>query len=241
MFSGQSYEVIAMKIAAVVCLSFAMFLIISLSPSVRDSAAEAPAPAPEPRQLFNGHDMDGWEHIGPGRFLVEDALLRTEGHMGLLWYTREKFGNCQLKVVYKVGKVDSNSGVFIRIADRPADPWFAVHNGFEIQICDEEDDFHTTGVVYSLTKALSRPEKVPGEWNTMLIAMKGTRVRVELNGAVVTNFDSTDPMRPRTQWYEPDRGPVRPETGYIGLQNHDDKDSHVCFKEVSVGPLPADF
>ncbi|HYM00321.1 MAG TPA: DUF1080 domain-containing protein [Blastocatellia bacterium] len=189
------------------------------------------------RQLFNGHDMDGWEHVGPGRFLVENGLLRTEGHMGLLWFTGEKFGNCELKVVYKVGKVDSNSGVFVRIGERPTDPWIGVHHGFEVQICDEEDDYHTTGVVYSLTKALARPEKTPGEWNTMLIKMKGTRVMVELNGVVVTDFDSTAPMRPRKQWYEPDRKPVRPEAGYIGLQNHDDKDSHVYFKEVSVRAL----
>jgi hypothetical protein len=193
--------------------------------------------ADEPwKQLFNGHDLEGWEHVGPGRFLVENGLMRTEGHMGLLWYTRQKFGNCQLHVVYKVEKKDSNSGVFIRIADRPADPWFAVHHGFEVQICDEEDDYHTTGVLYSITKALARPEKPAGEWNTMLIELKGTRVIVTLNGVAVTDFDTTGAWPARKQWYEPQLG-SRPEAGYIGLQNHDDKDSHVYFKEVSVRSL----
>jgi hypothetical protein len=153
-----------------------------------------------------------------------------------LWYTRRKFGHCQLRVVYKVEKKDSNSGVFIRIADRLADPWFAVHHGFEVQICDEEDDYHTTGVLYSITKAMARPEKPAGEWNTMLIELKGTRVVVTLNGAVVTDFDTTGPWPARKQRYEPGPGP-RPEAGYIGLQNHDDKDSHVYFKEVSVRSL----
>jgi hypothetical protein len=36
----------------------------------------------------------------------------------------------------------------------------------------------------------------------------------------------------RKQWFEPVRGP-RPDTGYIGLQNHD-QNSTVYFKEVSV-------
>ncbi|HMG32989.1 MAG TPA: DUF1080 domain-containing protein [Blastocatellia bacterium] len=185
------------------------------------------------KQLFNGKNMDGWEHVGPGRFVVENGLLRTEGHMGLLWYTGEKFGNCTIKVVYKTSEPDSNSGVFIRIADRPADEWFAVHHGYEVQICDHQDDYHTTGAIYSLSKVTARPVKKPGEWNTMEITLKGPVVIVSINGVEVNRFDPAQPMPERKESWEPERGP-RPETGYIGLQNHDDKDSHVYFKEISV-------
>src|SRR5690242_19024788 len=52
-------------------------------------------------QLFDGKSLDGWEHVGPGSFVVENGTLRTEGGMGLLWYTRETFGDCVLRVVYK--------------------------------------------------------------------------------------------------------------------------------------------
>jgi hypothetical protein len=41
------------------------------------------------RPLFDGKTLDGWEHVGPGRFVVEGGQLRTEGGMGLLWYSRE--------------------------------------------------------------------------------------------------------------------------------------------------------
>ena len=88
------------------------------------------------RALFDGRTLDGWEHVGPGKFVVEDGVLRTEGGMGLLWYSREKLGNCVLRVVYKTANQRSNSGVYIRIADRPKDPWYAVHHGFEVQIMD---------------------------------------------------------------------------------------------------------
>jgi len=74
------------------------------------------------RQLFNGKDLAGWEHIGPGRFVLEDGLLKTEGGMGLLWYTKEKFGDCILRVVYKTSRAGDNSGVYIRIAEKPKDP-----------------------------------------------------------------------------------------------------------------------
>src|SRR5581483_1682173 len=97
------------------------------------------------RPLFNGKDLDGWEHVGPGKIVVENGLLKTEGGMGLLWYTREKFGNCTFRVVYKTTSKVSNSGVFIRIADKPKDEWYAVHHGYEVQICDGGPDaFHST-------------------------------------------------------------------------------------------------
>ena len=45
------------------------------------------------QQLFNGKDLTGWEHVGPRSFSVEHGLLKSEGGMGLLWYTPEKIGN----------------------------------------------------------------------------------------------------------------------------------------------------
>jgi hypothetical protein len=190
------------------------------------------------RPLFDGKSLDGWEHVGPGKMVVENGLIRTEGGMGLLWYTRERFGDCVLRVVYKTSKKNSNSGVFVRIAEKPKDEWYAVHHGFEIQINDGDDPFHCTGAVYSMSKATASPGKV-GEWNTMEITLKGQRINVTLNGVKVQDFDpETATIPPRTKDYEPERGP-RPERGYFGLQNHDDysKGAEVYFKEVSVRPL----
>jgi hypothetical protein len=193
------------------------------------------------KPLFDGKSLAGWEHVGPGKFVLEDGVLRTEGGMGLLWYTREKFGNCTIRVVYKTTEEASNSGVFIRFRERPKDEWYSVHHGYEVQICDSADPFHRTGAVYSMAKADKQPGKV-GEWNTMEITLEGEKILVTVNGEKVNEFDpSHDPIPERTQSYEPERGP-RPEVGYIGIQNHDDYQggSHVYFKEVSVRPLKAD-
>ena len=35
------------------------------------------------RQLFNGKDLTGWKHAGPGYMSVENGLLRGHGGMGL--------------------------------------------------------------------------------------------------------------------------------------------------------------
>jgi hypothetical protein len=192
------------------------------------------------RPLFDGKTLDGWEHVGPGKMVIEDGMIRTEGGMGLLWYTGEKFGDCVIRVVYKMTAKDANAGVHIRFPDKPKTAWDAVHHGYEIQICDVQDEFHGTGSIYSLSKLTARPAKPAGEWNTMEITLKGPRVLVAINGVQVNDFDpATATIPARTKDYEPERGP-RPETGYIGLQNHDDYDqakAHVIFKEVSVKPL----
>ncbi len=187
------------------------------------------------KQLFNGKNMDVWEHVGPGSFTVDNGLLTTHGGMGLLWYTPEKFGKCVLRVVFRGNGPRANSGVFIRILDKPKEPWYAVHFGYEVQIEAAGDDYHRTGVIYSMNKALAKPVSPPDGWNTMEITLDGQHTVVMVNGAKVTDFRGSDPVPERKMWYEPERGP-RPDHGYIGLQNHDER-STVEFREVSVKPL----
>jgi hypothetical protein len=203
-------------------------------------ASAAPAQAQgEARQLFDGKTLDGWEHVGPGKFVVEDGQLRTEGGMGLLWYSREKLGDCVIRVVYKTGTERSNSGVYVRIADKPSDPWFAVHYGFEVQIADGGQSSRGTGSIYTFAEAKAQPSK-PQEWNAMEITLEGEKVSTVINGVPVAAFDASQLDRnaeAKSGEGDPARGP-RHTQGYIGLQNHD-KDSTVYFKEVSVRPLPA--
>jgi Domain of Unknown Function (DUF1080) len=195
--------------------------------------------SPSWRTLFDGKTLNGWEHIGPGKMVLEDGMIRTEGGMGLLWYTKEKFGDCVIRVVYKTSSRHSNSGIFVRIAEKPKDVWLPVHHGYEIQIDDAGDEFHGTGAIYSLSRSIARPVKPSGEWNTMEITLKGQKILIALNGGQVNDFDSEKSSVPeRVKDYEPERGP-RPASGYFGLQNHDDagNSSPVFFKEVSVRPL----
>lgn len=196
------------------------------------------------KQLFNGTNLEGWKHVGNGNFTVENGQLKTQGGMGLLWYAKQKFSNVHMSIVYKTTYPDSNSGVFVRIANTPKDPWDAVHHGYEIQICDEGndafDDYHRTGAIYSLSKAQTFASKPPGEWNQYDIELRKEKILVWLNGIKINEFDPISPSPARKQSYEPMRGP-RPLSGYIGIQNHDHnathKDSHVYFKEITISPL----
>ncbi len=183
------------------------------------------------KQLYNGKDLTGWKMAGPGRFVIENGLMKTEGGMGLLYYTQEKFGNSTIRVVYKVEGQHANSGVFIRLPEPPTDAWYGVHNGYEVQIDAGGDDWHTTGAIYSLAKVTKRVQKPAGEWNTMDIVLSGQKTTVILNGETINEFLGTQPVPERKMWYEPVRGP-RPDFGYIGLQNHDAA-SKVYFRQVS--------
>jgi hypothetical protein len=191
--------------------------------------------AAQVRQLFNGRNLDGWAWVDNEGFRVEDGAIRTQGRKGMLWYTREKIGNAVLRVVYKMSTPEGNSGIFIRIPNEPKTERDAIHYGIEVQIDERDNDWHCTGVLYSMTKALARPAKPAGEWNTMEITLDGLRTVVHLNGVKVTDYDGVSPVAERTKSYEPERRP-RPESGYIGLQNHDER-AVLYFREISVAPL----
>jgi len=204
------------------------------------SASSARAQLTEWQQLFNGKDLTGWKHVGPGGDTVENGVILTHGGMGLLYWTGEKFGNCVIRVVYKMRDQNDNSGVFIRIPIEPREEWMPVNYGYEVQIDNQpelsnEDEYHVTGTLYSLTKPLAQPGKPGPEWNIMEITLDGLHTIVMLNAVKVTDYREGDPVPAKKFNFEPERG-LRPMEGYIGLQNHSDKDV-VFFKEIAVKTL----
>jgi hypothetical protein len=203
-------------------------------------ATGARANSEEWKQLFDGKDLTGWKHVGPGKMTVENGLIQTHGGMGLLYWTGGKLSDCVIRVVFKMRDHNSNSGVFIRIPIEPREEWMPVHYGYEVQIDNEpeksnEDEYHVTGTLYSLTKPRARPGKPGPEWNTMEITLDGPKTMVVVNGMKVTEYTEGEVVPDRKFNFEPQRG-TRPNEGYIGLQNHSDNDI-VFFKEVAVKML----
>ena len=227
----------------------------------------------------DGKVAAGWQDVGFGRLVVDDNSVRTacdERGLGLAVWTKEKLGNCQIRVVFRTQDQRSNAGVIVRLDDGVLDwvgkdspavkrdkdgklspemiarmqeasekeqgAWYAVHHGYEVQICDTGDALHRTGAVYSLAPAAEGPKPAANKdgtpaWRTMIITLDGNRIEVELDGKLLTKFDpASKDNPPRKIWHEPKREPKRPQAGYIGLQTHDPQDV-VWFQEVSVRPL----
>jgi hypothetical protein len=182
------------------------------------------------KQLWNGKDLTGWNHIGYGRFVIEDGALKTEGvdrTLGLLYY-KEKVSNCVIRVVYKEVGERSNSGVYIRIPKEPTDEQEVVRIAHEIQIGGT-----STGEIFGVSRVMTPPPIKKDEWNTVEITIDGPRTVVAVNGTTVTDFtQGVSPTRENMRDYY--KIP-RPDEGWFGLQNHN-RDI-VWFKEVAMKTL----
>ena len=209
-------------------------LLMIAGPALLPGAPQQAGAAWKP--LFDGSDLKGWTHVGPGGFSVRDGLLVSSGGMGLLVWDGGAVGHCELRVVYRMHDHDDNSGVFIRIPSRPSEPWMPVNKGFEVQIHNDDSEWRRTGVLYTFTRAMASPGLAGPAWNTMVIRMDGPKTSVTVNGTVVTNFTQTPDFVPPARIHgEPEAG-ARPEQGWIGLQNHSDKDI-VEFREIALREL----
>src|SRR5262249_45719903 len=99
--------------------------------------------------------------------------------------------------------------------------------GYEIQIDDRGFDpntnttgsaLHMTGAVYQLAAATLLASKPVGQWNTFVVEATGDRIKVTLNGQLVSQLVGNQ---------------GRPLKGHIGLQNHH-PGSRVQFRRLMI-------
>jgi hypothetical protein len=187
------------------------------------------------QKLFDGKSLQGWKYVGEAGkkdgFVVENKMIHTVPGKGILVYEKEKLGNGTIHVEYMMSTDTGNSGVFIRIPEIPAQESVAINKGIEVQIDNRDNEWHRTGVLYSMTKAMASPGKGANQWNTLEIQLIGLRTVIKVNGILVTDYDGAAPVPAKEKTYEPDRG-SRPEFGYIALQHHDDT-SVITFRKVT--------
>ncbi|HSW46782.1 MAG TPA: DUF1080 domain-containing protein [Phycisphaerae bacterium] len=184
--------------------------------------------------LFNGRDLAGWQEVAPhGAWSVQDGILRCSGRKDPKAYTwlstDRKYGDFELVCEWRI-PADANAGIFLRV---PEHPGRASMTGLEVQIRDDGMDKDLTdvcGAVFRRIPASGRYAKPPGEWNRHRITMVGRRLRIELNGRLVsdTNIDMIEPLDK-----DPPASAV-PNEGYIGLQNHG---TPVEFRKVRIREL----
>ena len=196
------------------------------------AVALAAAP-PQPGKwvnLFNGKNLDGWQRVGDGVWMVlRDGTLLGQcdpqkpcQHQAWL-YTEREFGEFDLRLDYWT-RLGGNSGVSIRDSSRAR---WAVgaewdrnrtpsHIGYEIQIgATQGKTYEVSGSVYLFAPAKSGLQR-PSDWNTLEIESRNSGIRVRLNGVPVSEFPGV---------------PDRPKTGPIGLQLHD-RNSVIMFRNI---------
>ncbi|MCS6849538.1 MAG: DUF1080 domain-containing protein, partial [Gemmataceae bacterium] len=135
--------------------------------------------------LFNGKDLDGWEHAG--NWQVSDGAIAWVRKGGNLVYKRKKIpDDFELRFEWKVAP-GSNSGVYYRPTQ------------YEYQILDNQKHAdgknpRTSAASLYFCMAPSRDVTRPvGEWNQGRIVCQGTVIQHWLNGVKVVDLDYADP------------------------------------------------
>jgi choline dehydrogenase-like flavoprotein len=228
-------------------------LMSSAQPSVPDAGFQS---------LFAGTaaSFDQWQLAGSGNFSLSGGELVVEpgNDLGLLYLATQAFSDFRLKLEFKLGRIDDNSGIFVRfrnprlpVPDRNLpgvsypynnQAFVGVDTGFEIQIDElargnpDGLDEHRTGAVYGIPTGRNPgqqdyrrgPALVPGQWNTYEIEVVGNTYTVRLNGQQTTRFTNTDLFKGKSNATDPD-------SGYIGVQSHTGR---LTFRNIQVMAMP---
>jgi hypothetical protein len=160
-----------------------------------------PATAAEPRELFNGRDLAGWEFVGaPATGIATGCTLRPGGVIAATGApvgfiaTRAIHANYRLHAEWRWPGKPGNGGVLVHISSGPKDRAWPL--SFQVQTKHQAtgDLLPMAGATFAepLTSApgataikartAADSEKPPGEWNTCDITCLGDTIEVVING-----------------------------------------------------------
>jgi hypothetical protein len=185
--------------------------------------------------LFNGKDLDGWTLVKPtGKgYVVENGVLVCPEDGGGNLLTEKEYDNFVLRFDFKLTP-GGNNGIGIR-APLAGD---IAYSGMEIQILDHNHPkykdlkpWQRHGSVYNLVPAKGDALKPVGEWNQEEIVADGKRIKVTLNGKLITDADLSTVTDPEVVKKHP--GMLR-TAGHIGFLGHG---TRVEFRNIRVKPL----
>lgn len=184
--------------------------------------------------IFNGRDWTGW--AGPTEnYEIVDGAIRCLPKKGGTPHTVEEFGNFTARLEMKIPN-GANNGLAIRY---PGEGDTAYVGMCELQVLDDQYELHTGskidprqahGSAYGMVAAARGYQFPNGEWNYEEVAVKGSTIRVELNGTVILQADlaKVDPATYMAGHAHPGKDRT---TGFFGLAGHNDP---VEFRELRI-------
>ena len=179
--------------------------------------------------LFDGKNLEGWEH--KGNWKIEDGVITREGRGGSLVYTAKKVpDDFELVFEWKVAE-GSNSGVYYRPTQ------------YEYQILDNgkhpdgKNPRTSAASLYFCMPPSHDNTKKPGDWNKGRIICKGTVIQHWLNGEKVVGFDYTDPKyAAEVKMLRQRGGNLEARGANLSLQDHGDPVWYRNIKMRELGP-----
>jgi hypothetical protein len=207
-------------------------------------------PAVRPFRLSNKEKKDGYEILFDGtnmfnwtgntaEYVTENGNLAMspkpgKGSGGNL-YTKEEFSDFVFRFEFQLTP-GANNGLGIR-TPLEGD---AAYAGMELQILDNDapmyKDLHVYqyhGSVYGVLPAKRGYLKPTGEWNDQEVTVKGTKIKVVLNGNVILDGDITEAQRKGAPDKQDHPGLLRKQ-GHIGFLGHG---SPLKFRNIRIKDL----
>ena len=190
--------------------------------------------------LFNGKNLDGWVgdkqayHVENGMIVIDPEKQGGDGNL----YTEAEFSDFILRFEFQLTK-DANNGLGIHA---PLTGNVA-YEGKELQIIDNKQtkygklkpwQYH--GSVYGVIPAKTGFQKPVGEWNEQEVTVKGSSIKVVLNGHIILDGDVLEASKNGTIDGRDHPG-LQKTNGHIGFLGHGDV---VRFRNITIKDLSRD-
>ena len=198
--------------------------------------------------LFDGKTTHGWHGYNmqgiPDVWTIEDGCLTMNSEGGSEKQdiiTDSVYKDFAFTVEYKLTK-GANSGIIYQIKE---DTLYkkTYLTGPEIQLIDHDNwpddlkDWQINGAICGMYPPKAKLHKPFGEWNHLLLVVKGNHVTVLINGVEVISYEKNSDewiqLLNKSQWASvPDFGKF--DEGHIALQYHGDK---LWFRNIKIKKL----
>ena len=183
--------------------------------------------------IFNGKDLAGWTGAVKNYEVRDGCIVCKEGHGGNL-FTEEEYDDFVVRVEFKLPP-GGNNGLAIRF---PGEGRPSYQGMTELQILDDTAEkyakldprqFH--GSIYGMVPAHRGYLRPVGEWNYQEVTVKGSTIKVELNGSVIVDADVSKVTEFKDDRPHPGKDLKR---GHFGFAGHNDP---VMFRKVAIKKL----
>jgi hypothetical protein len=185
---------------------------------------------------WNGKDLTDWS--GPvENYEVADGAIRCKSGKGGTIYWNQELGDFVARLEFKVPS-GGNNGLAIRY---PGKGDTAYDGMTELQVLDDNydkvrgkiDPRQAHGSVYGMVAAQRGYQHPVGDWNFQEVTVKGSTIRVELNGTVILDTDLSKVDMASVMAGKAHPGKDR-TSGFFGFAGHNDP---VAFRAVQIKKL----
>ncbi len=187
------------------------------------------------KSVFDGRDFDGWAGPLDEYQVVDGAICCRPGKGGTI-YTKDEYSDFMARLEIKLPP-GGNNGLAIRY---PGQGDTAYVGMCELQVLDDNyekatgekiDPRQAHGSAYGMVAAARGYQRPIGDWNFEEVTVKGSKIKVELNGTVILDCDLANV----TDFMHNSAHPGKDRTsGHFGFAGHNDP---VCFRKIQIKPL----